>query len=100
MKGNKCWRKSLSEVFIFVNFFFNNLQLSPDRILSTLILTHWLLIRADNEAVFEGALLMLLLLSSPENGQNPVIAACRRQWQLDHISFETKESYEGLQSLH
>lgn len=49
----------------------------------------------DNEALFEGALLMLLLLSSPEKGQNPVIAARTRQWTFNHILFDTKESYEG-----
>lgn len=30
---------------------------------------------ADNEPLFEGALLMLLLLSSPEKEGNPAIAA-------------------------
>lgn len=40
------------------------------------------LIHPDNEALFEGALLLLLLLSSLEKGENPVIAACTRQWPL------------------
>lgn len=39
------------------------------------ILIHWQLIHPDNEPLFEGALLMLLLLSPPEKGENPVIAA-------------------------
>lgn len=42
---------------------------------------------------------MLLLLSSPEKGENPVIAARTRQWTLDHILFEIKERYEGLHEV-
>ena len=42
---------------------------------------------------------MLLLLSSPEKGQNPVIAARTRQWTLNHILFKAKESYEGLHEV-
>lgn len=38
---------------------------------------------------------MLLLLSSPEKGENPVIAAGKRQWPLNNILFEIKKSYGG-----
>lgn len=38
---------------------------------------------------------MLLLLSSPEKGENPVIAAGKRQWPLNNVLFEIKKSYRG-----
>lgn len=38
---------------------------------------------------------MLLLLSSPEKGENPVIAAGKRQWPLNNILFEIKKRYGG-----
>lgn len=49
-----------------------------------------LLIRPDNEALFEGALLMLQLLSSPgkKEEENPATAAdgSTRQWLFNHNS--------------
>lgn len=63
----------------------------------TQILSHRELIHPDNEALFEGALLVLLLLSSLEKGENPGIAACTRQWPLNNISFETDKSYGSCQ---
>lgn len=61
----------------------------------TQMLSHGELIHPDNEALFEGALLMLLLLSSPEKGENPVLAAGKRQWPLNNTLFEIKKSYGG-----
>lgn len=43
---------------------------------------------------------MLLLLSCPEKGENPVIAARTRQWTLDHILFEIKERYMKYTLVH
>ena len=51
----------------------------------TQILSHGELIHPDNEALFEGALLMLLLLSSREKEKNPAIAAGKKQWPLNNI---------------